>query len=423
VLLLCPLSLPLAAWSAGGWGRALSRIRAVEWLACAVAALGVVVYAVARPVEVTPVEVSHALLLHGLFVFIVSARHGLLGPGEARAERVGDATRAAAPCLLRQLADAERRSGTDLGPLRFYFPPDRFASVREALEAEGTYDACPHLRADDRGFLPARLLVVCFMLKMIVADDADPSSGRMRSSWAERGARWSLAATVACLPIIIRGACTSAPLGATLASALTTLSFAFVVFVHLNYSVSKSIAAEGVAFFRRRAHVLRQFSALLEGKPAAGAPATEGGGKAQAVTPALLSAGGSHTGLHAIDMLSARNLTTWFWARDAFEFWGADTHRRIQVYNGANLAVAAAAAGLIVFESLSGVTADPYLSTLAAFYAVCSVAVIAACVYHGYASNLEGRLNLLALLRAKLRLGACVAHAHARARDRVLDLI
>lgn len=108
--------------------------------------------------------------------------------------------------------------------------------------------------------------------------------------------------------------------------------------------------------------------------------------------------------LQAIDMLSSRNLTTWFWARDVVELWGASAHRRVEAYSFCNLLIAILALGVVTFQSLSGANTDPLLLSLAAVYSVTAVWTIGASALHGYGSTLEAQLNVLALQRAKLRL-------------------
>lgn len=235
-------------------------------------------------------------------------------------------------------------------------------------------------------------------------------------SW-ERAARATLCAAVALLPIVVRAARGEPPIGADTGSAVATLLFAFAVFVHLYNSYADAVVRHSLNYFRRRALVLAQLSRLLAGTWVPEPPGSLPGpavvvvgrsprvSVAASIIPTLLSAGSStQTGLQAIDMLSSRNLTVWYWARDVVELWGAGEHRMVEAASFLNLLALALALGTTTFQSLSGVHTDPLLICLGALYVVAGVGTIASSALNGYAANLEAPLNVLALRRAKLRL-------------------
>lgn len=304
----CPL-VPLAAWLGAWRGPRRTALRVAspaECLASAAFIVGLVVCLALPDAAIEACELGHACCVHVIFVAVVTLRCGL--SSSSRVESGGDGM------LMRQLVDAERRSGTDLGPLKFLFPVERYDSVRHVLRASGACDACPTLRPDPEGNVPARLVVACILLNTQRAEGADPASGQVPLSRAMRAARLALCVTVALLPTIVRAGQGGPPLGGGSAgAAVTTLFFSASVAVHLNKSYAEKIIRLSIDYFRRRGLVLQQFSRLLAGTWVLDDPAGAAGarppvtvaahrpsvGPASAIAPTLLSAASTHTGLQA----------------------------------------------------------------------------------------------------------------------------
>lgn len=116
-------------------------------------------------------------------------------------------------------------------------------------------------------------------------------------------------------------------------------------------------------------------------------------------------------------MLLSDNLATWFWARDAMDYWGESTLRRIEIFNGVNLATAAGATTIVLVTTIYGGLGDALAWLLGAVYLAMSLSALLVCVYHGNRANLEGQLNTLVLLRTKLRLDSLVQRIAAEATE------
>lgn len=136
VLPLLPLLAALAGLTTRRGGRQRAPATAAECLAAVAFVVAVTVQAAVPAPAVSAPEVAHAACVHVLFIAVVALRRGL---GSDRPAPGSDGS-----LIVRQLADAERRSGTDLAPHSFLFAADRHDAVLQVRPRWGC--PFPHAR-------------------------------------------------------------------------------------------------------------------------------------------------------------------------------------------------------------------------------------------------------------------------------------